>query len=116
MSARRLPEPRSIGEHSASAGCGMADLPRRRFLAGLAAAGLLISSRSARALGELSKFRFLRLRLPDLPDPRPSALRRLAWELERRTSLVTTPDPIELPLASPDLFRYPLCVLSGDRG
>ena len=94
----------------------MSDLPRRRFLAGLAAAGLLFSSRGARALGDLSKFRFLRLRFPDLPDPRPSALRRLAWELERRTSLVTTPDPIELPLASPELFRYPLCVLSGDRG
>jgi hypothetical protein len=77
---------------------------------------LLCTSRTARALGDLSKFRLLRLRLPDLPDPRPSALRRLAWELERRTSLVTIPDPIELPLASPELFRYPLCVLSGDRG
>jgi len=116
MSARGLPGPRSIGEHSASAGCGIAVLPRRRFLAGLAAASLLLSSRGARALGDLSKFRLLRLRFADLPDPRPSALRRLAWELERRTSLVTTPDPIELPLASPELFHYPLCVLSGDRG
>jgi len=89
---------------------------RRHFLAGLAWAGLLCTSRSARALGDLSKFRFLHLRLPDLPDPRPNALRRLAWELERRTSLVTIPDPVELPLASPELFRYPLCVLSGDRG
>src|SRR5450631_550202 len=116
MSARGLPEPRSMGAHSPSPECGMSGLPRRQFLAGLAAASLLFSSRSARALGDLSKFRFLRLRFPDLPDPRPSALRRLAWELERRTSLVTTPDPIELPLASPELFRYPLCVLSGDRG
>jgi hypothetical protein len=79
-------------------------------------AGLLCGSRHARALGELSKFRLLRLRLPDLPDPRPTALRRLAWELERRTSLVTVPEAIELPIASPDLFRYPLCILSGDRG
>ncbi len=93
----------------------MTGLPRRRFLAGLAAAGVLFSARGARALGDLSKFRFLRLRFPDLPDPRPSALRRLAWELERRTSLVTIPDPIELALSSPELFRYPLCVLSGDR-
>jgi hypothetical protein len=116
MSARGLPELRSIAEHSASAECGIGGLPRRRFLAGLAAAGLLFSSRSARALGDLSKFRVLRLRLPDLPDPRPSALRRLAWELERRTSLVTTPDPVELSLASPELFHYPLAVLSGDRG
>ena len=90
-------------------------LGRREFLAGLCGAGLLFASRHALALGELSKFRLLRLRLPDLPDPRPSALRRLAWELERRTSLVTVPDPIELPIASPELFRYPLAILSGDR-
>ena len=116
MSVRGLPGPRSFSESSLSAGCGIKLLPRRQFLAGLALAGLLCTSRSARALGDLSKFRFLRLRFSDLPDPRPSALRRLAWELERRTSLVTIPDPIELPLPSPELFRYPLCVLSGDRG
>jgi hypothetical protein len=81
----------------------------------VAAAALFGSSRAVRALGELSKFRFLRLRLADLPDMRPSALRRLAWEIERRTSLVTLADPIELSIASPDLFRYPLCLLSGDR-
>jgi hypothetical protein len=105
-----------MDEHSLSAECGIRGVPRRQFLAGLAALSVLFSSRGARALGELSKFRFLRLRFPDLPDARPSALRRLAWELERRTSLVTTPDPIELPLSSPELFRYPLAVLSGDRG
>jgi hypothetical protein len=66
-------------------------------------------------MGDLSKLRFLRLRLGDLPDVRPSALRRLAWEIERRTSLVTLAEPIELPISSPDLFRYPLCLLSGDR-
>jgi hypothetical protein len=78
------------------------------------AVALLATSGTARALGELSRFRFLRLHLPDLPDPHPSALRRLAWELERRTSLITLADPIELPPASPELFRYPLCLLSGD--
>jgi len=94
----------------------MASVGRRRFLAGLASAGLLFFSRPARALGDLSKLRFVRLRFADLPDPRPTALRRLAWEVERRTSLVTIPDPLELPLASPELFRYPLCLLSGDHG
>jgi hypothetical protein len=116
MSARGLLEPRSFGESSPATECGIKLLPRRQFLGGLALAGLLCASRTARAMGDLSKFRLLRLHFPDLPDPRPSALRRLAWELERRTSLVTIPDPIELPLASPELFRYPLCVLSGDRG
>jgi Domain of unknown function (DUF4159) len=94
----------------------MGRLSRRCFLAALGAAGMLLGTRGAFALGESSKFRFLRMRLPDLPDPRPSALRRLAWELERRTSLATTPELAELPLSSPDFFRYPLCVLSGDRG
>jgi len=93
----------------------MAVVTRRRFLSGLAAAGLLSLSSRVWALGDLSKLRLVRLRVPDLPDPRPTALRRLAWELERRTSLVTLPDPLELAIASPDLFHYPLCLLSGDR-
>jgi hypothetical protein len=76
---------------------------------------VLGSSGVARALGDLSKLRFLRLRVSGLPDMRPTALRRLSWELERRTSLLTFPEPIELPIASPELFRYPLCLLSGDR-
>jgi hypothetical protein len=123
MSANRLPARRSIDGNAADgfaarriAECGMASLDRRRFLAGLASAGLLFLTRRARALGDLSKLRFVRLRFADLPDPRPTALRRLAWEVERRTSLVTIPDPLELPIASPDLFRYPLCLLSGDHG
>jgi hypothetical protein len=91
-------------------------MSRRRFVAWLGAAGLVAAARPARALGDLSKFRFLRLRIPDLPDPRPSALRRLAWELERRTSLLCIPEPVELPLSSNELFRYPLCVLTGQRG
>ena len=118
MSGVGLPAPRSVGGAPACriAASGGSPLGRRQFVAGLLGAGLLGVAGRALALGELSKFRLLRLRLPDLPDPRPSALRRLAWELERRTSLVTVPDPSELPIASPELFRYPLAILSGDRG
>jgi len=115
MSASRLPELRSVEERPSLAYCDRNRLSRRQFLAGVAAAAVALSAGKARALGELSKFRLMRLRLADLPDPRPSSLRRLAWELERRTSLVTNPEPIELPLSSPELFRYPLGVLSGDR-
>jgi hypothetical protein len=89
---------------------------RRRFLQAVLASGLLLPARATLAMGESSKLRLMRMRLPDLPDPRPSALRRLAWELERRTSLVTAPDTVELAPSNPDFFHYPLCVLSGDRG
>jgi hypothetical protein len=115
MSASRLPELRSVEERPSLAYRSNNPPSRRQFLAGLAAAAVALSAGKARALGELSKLRLMRLRLADLPDPRPSSLRRLAWELERRTSLVTNPEPIELPLSSPELFRYPLGVLSGDR-
>jgi len=93
-------------------------LSRRTFLrtAGAAAGvGLLPPWRPARAIGDHSLFRFGRVALPGLPDARPTALRRLAWELVRRTSLVTASDPAELRLSDPGLFRYPFLVLSGDR-
>jgi hypothetical protein len=89
---------------------------RRELLAALAAAGLALRARAAFALGESSRLRLARVQLPDLPDPRPSALRRLAFDLERRTSVITVPDPISLPLQNPELFRHPLLLLSGDRG
>lgn len=90
---------------------------RRALVAAAAAAGLgaLAPARRAAAIGDRSKLRLARLHLPDLPNPRPSALRRLAWELERRTSLLTVPDPLELRPGDAELFRYPFLVLSGDR-
>ena len=97
-------------------GRGRPALTRRQFVAGAAAASALLSApRRARAIGDHSLFRFARLALPGLPDPRPSALRRLAWELVRRTSIVTASDSAELRLADPNLFRFPFLVLSGDR-
>ena len=91
---------------------------RRRALLGAAAAAgtSLLLPRPARAIGDKSKLRFARLHLPDLPNPRPTALRRLAWEIERRTSLVALPDPVELRATDPELFRHPFLLLSGDRG
>lgn len=76
----------------------------------------LLGARAANAIGEHSNFRFARIALPGLPDPRPTALRRLAWELVRRTSVVTSSDPVDLRLSDPALFRFPFLVLSGDRG
>jgi hypothetical protein len=92
--------------------------PDRRALLAAVSAGLCTSALPGRALGigDHAKLRMARLHLPDLPNPRPSALRRLAWEIERRTSLVTVPDPVELKATDPELFRHPLLILSGDRG
>jgi hypothetical protein len=89
-------------------------LSRRQLLAAAAALGL--APRRALAIGDRSLFRFARAALPGLPDPRPTALGRLAWEVVRRTSVQTASDPIELRLSDPNLFRYPFLVLSGDRG
>jgi hypothetical protein len=90
-------------------------LGRRALLAG--AAGLcLLPSRRSQAIGEHAALRFARLHLPDLPNPRPSALRRLAMEIERRTSLVTVPEPLDIRPTDSELHRYPFLVLSGDRG
>ena len=81
--------------------------------AALGASPLFISM--ARAASEHSTFQFGRLFVPGLPDPRPSALRRLAWEIVRRTSVVTASDIAELRLGDPTLFRHPFLVLAGDR-
>jgi hypothetical protein len=91
-------------------------LTRRELCAlGSAAAAGILFPRQARAIGDHSLFRFGRLALSGLPDPRPSALRRLAWDLVRRTSLVTASEPAALRLTDPNLFRHPFLVLSGDR-
>jgi hypothetical protein len=96
------------------------DTLTRRALGALgaaaAAAAIIGRARPALAIGEHSLFRFGRLVIPGLPDPRPTALRRLAWDLVRRTSLVTASEPTPLRLADPNLFRFPFLVLSGDRG
>jgi len=47
-------------------------------------------------------------------NPRPNALRRLGWELARRTSIETTPDAVPLKLDAPGLHRHPWLYLAGD--
>jgi hypothetical protein len=88
----------------------------RRALLGAAAVAPLATARRAGAMGDGSKLHLARLHLGDLPDTRGSALRRLAWELERRTSLVTAPEPVAIKPSDPELYRHPLVLLAGDRG
>jgi hypothetical protein len=93
-------------------------LTRRALLAGGAAAALYaLAHRRADAIGPASKFRFGQLQLGAVTNPRPNALRRLLWEIEKRTS-IEVPADLESPIVtptSPDLHETPVLYLSGDR-
>lgn len=46
---------------------------------------------------------------------RPTAAQRLAWEVRKRTSVVTRLEPTEVALDSPELYDSPFVYWSGDR-
>jgi hypothetical protein len=46
-------------------------------------------------------------------NPRPSALRRLLWEIGQRTSIEVHLTPAEVELSDPALLRHPMLYLSG---
>ncbi len=77
----------------------------------LAAAG---PARPALAFGDASAFNFAVIRHSGTYDPRPSGLRRVAWELAKRTSIAVSLEPKVIDLTDPDLFRHPFLVLTGD--
>ena len=89
------------------------------LLSGLAAASALTTvsafARRAEAIGPSSKFRFGHLRLGTQANPRPNALRRMAWELEKRTSIEVDLETPEVTPLSPTLHETPFLYLSGDR-
>lgn len=90
-------------------------LSRRRLLAGAAGLGALVAARQAGAIGPSSKFRFGQLHLGASWNPRPSALRRLAWELEKRTSIEVELEPAKVALGSDKLHETPFLYFAGDR-
>ena len=83
-------------------------LSRRMFL------GALLATGAARAFGDAARFTFAQVRHTGRWDPRPDGLGRLAWEISKRTSIETNPVVKPIGLADPDLFHYPLAVLSSD--
>jgi hypothetical protein len=94
---------------------------RRGFLAATAAAALSLINRprEARAIGPGSKFKFGQLQLttggrPDI-GPRPGALHRLAWEVQKRTSVDTDLEPAIVTPTSETLHETPFLYLSGER-
>jgi len=93
-------------------------ISRRQFCGfGLGvAAGSLLGLRGARAIGKRSKFRFGHLVLPTGNcDPRPTALRRMAWEIEKRTSINVDLEAATVRLDRDELHETPFLYLAGDR-
>ena len=92
-------------------------LTRRQWLGGALAGALLLATRRARAIGPASKFRFGQLQLGSGQswNPRPSALRRMAWEIEKRTSIDVELEPAVVTPTSDTLHETPFLYLAGDR-
>ena len=89
-------------------------LTRRGFVSG---ALLALLARRAGAIGKSSKFRFGQLQLGAGTswNPRPSALRRMGWEIEKRTSLEVELEPAVVLPTSDSLHEYPFLYLAGER-
>ena len=90
-------------------------LTRRRLLGGAVAGLALALSRRAGAIGASSKFRIGHLQLGSSWNPRPSALRRLGWEIEKRTSIDMELEPAIVTPASDNLHETPFLYLTGDK-
>ena len=90
---------------------------RRTFLQ-LAAlgAGALLVPRRGQAFGETAKLAIGQIEHGGRWNPRPRALRRLAWEVAQRTSIETGADGVTVRLGKPGLHRHPMLYLSGDGG
>ena len=69
---------------------------------------------SARAFGDASKFIPAIVKHGGRWDVRASGLRRLAWELQRRTSVEVQLEARPVSLDSPKLFEHPFLYLSSD--
>jgi hypothetical protein len=93
------------------------DFNRRRFLSTTAVlgAGAAIGP-VAFAMGEDDRFTMAQLRYSDEHwNPRPTALRRLLLEVEKRTSVEVRADITIVDGMSPALFEHPFLFMAGDR-
>jgi len=73
-----------------------------------------VGENRADAIGESSKVQWARLIFSGSTNPRPSALRRLLWETNKRTSLNTSLKVPAIRVSSPYLYRYPLLYIGGN--
>ena len=82
---------------------------------GLSAAAALAIPRRADAIGSASKFRFGQLAMGPGTNPRPNALRRLAWEVEKRTSIEPQLEPAIVTATTETLHETPFLYFAGER-
>jgi hypothetical protein len=87
---------------------------RRAFLRGaLAAAAAAALPRRGRALPAASTLEIGHVQHEGNWNPRPTALRRLSWELGRRTSIEPAAAAVTVRLGQPGLHRTPMLYLAG---
>ncbi|MEO6950704.1 MAG: DUF4159 domain-containing protein [Polyangia bacterium] len=68
---------------------------------------------AAFALGDADRFDVALLQLGQVDTDGPSAVERLGWELEKRTSVVVAPHAVSTTPSDPQLRRHPFLVLHG---
>lgn len=77
----------------------------------------LWGSARVEAIGAASRFQIARLKVSSTKvNPRPTAVRRLLWEVAKRTSLRPRLDMPAVEVSDAKLFRYPLLYLPGEQG
>jgi hypothetical protein len=92
-------------------------LDRRTFIqaAALSTLGLTLGPAELAAMGPDDRFTVGLLDYGPHSNPRPSAIRRLLLEVEKRTSILVSNTETELTATSSKLFEQPFVVLGGDR-
>jgi len=91
-------------------------ISRRQLLAALAAAAAWPAwARRARALGAASKFRIGQIDLGGNSTPRPSALGKVLFEIDKRTSIDCDLKPAAAKLSDEKLHATPFLYLAGDQ-
>ncbi len=99
--------------------CPSASLHRAPLGLGVALAALVaFASGRANALGEETRVEIVGVQVGDetTAESRPTARRRMAWEVRQRTSIETRLEPRRMRLDDPALFHQPLLYWAGDSG
>lgn len=88
-------------------------MTRLLVIAAILMAVMLMATSPALALGDADRFDVALLSLGQVDADGQSAVERLGWELEKRTSVVVAPHAVNVTPSDPTLRRHPLLVLHG---